>query len=40
MVEEEEEDELESLRGEVQSLSTSLAAQRGAKARAEAKVVA
>ena len=39
-MEEEEEDELKSLRGKLQSLSTSLAAQRGAKAGAEAKEVA
>ena len=38
MEEEEEEDEVESPRGEVQSLSTSVGAQRGAKDRAEAKV--
>ena len=40
VVEEEEEDELESLCEELQKLSSSLAAQKGAKARAEARVVA
>ena len=40
VVEDDEEYELEQLRGEVQVLSASLGAQRGAKARAEAKVVA
>ena len=40
MLEKDEEDELETLRGELQSLSSSLGGQRAAKARAETKVVA
>ena len=40
VIEEVEEDELDSLWGELQSLSTSLAAQKGGKTRAEASVVA
>ena len=39
-MEEDEDDERKSLRGELQSLSTSLGAQRAAKARAGAKMVA
>ena len=40
VVEEDEEDELETLRGELQNLTASLGAQRASKARAEPKVVA